>query len=441
MLLDDRGWPAQTRLRDGALDSGPGERRLDPRQLGRGDATDVSYNPLGPLPAPDWAALEAWLMSRFGAGSLAASETAAPELMMLGLRDEAEAAVRALAGQDPWATARAMRAAATAGLPDLAATYAVQLRQRAGVSSVEAPKELARLAYPLSYVVSLDGAAAENGVDPLFLAALVRTESFWDASAGSPAGALGLTQVIPVTGEAIAASLGYPAFAAEDLFRPSVSLAFGANYIGGQVRRFGNPYYALELATSSDPGDTLPESLAGALRARLATLSPTARAVALTAAALGRFDERLHSTVHRRGLDELRATSVVVIREGVPTFAHPLLASTLLAMHTNVERRAVHASLARALTQGSEVVGEALFLDTMYVGNLKGVGKVWQYTGVDGACSFGFARVRAGKKNAAAITAPASTARTRNTLRKPPSVRCSTAISGTATEATPSDTT
>lgn len=116
----------------------------------------------------------------------------------------------------------------------------------------------------------------------------------------------------------------------------------------------GNPYYALELATSSDPGDTLPESLAGALRARLATLSPTARAVALTAAALGRFDERLHSTVHRRGLDELRATSVVVIREGVPTFAHPLLASTLLAMHTNVERRAVHASLARALTDPDE---------------------------------------------------------------------------------------
>ena len=52
---------------------------------------------------------------------------------------------------------------------------------------------------------------------------------------------------------------------------------------------------------------------------------------------------------------------------------------------------------------GSEVVGEAVFLDTMYVGNLKGVGKVWQYTGVDGACSFGFARARAGKKSAAAM--------------------------------------
>jgi transposase InsO family protein len=52
---------------------------------------------------------------------------------------------------------------------------------------------------------------------------------------------------------------------------------------------------------------------------------------------------------------------------------------------------------------GSDVVGQAVFLDTMYVGNLKGVGRVWQYTGVDGACSFGFARVHAGKKSAQAM--------------------------------------
>ncbi|MBO0829003.1 MAG: transposase [Streptosporangiales bacterium] len=52
---------------------------------------------------------------------------------------------------------------------------------------------------------------------------------------------------------------------------------------------------------------------------------------------------------------------------------------------------------------GSDLVGEAVFLDTMYVGNLKGAGKIWQYTGVDGACSFGFARAKAGRKSAAAM--------------------------------------
>jgi len=49
---------------------------------------------------------------------------------------------------------------------------------------------------------------------------------------------------------------------------------------------------------------------------------------------------------------------------------------------------------------GSDTVGAELFADTMYVGKLKGVGTVWQLTMVDGACSFGFARVRAGRKSA-----------------------------------------
>ena len=54
----------------------------------------------------------------------------------------------------------------------------------------------------------------------------------------------------------------------------------------------------------------------------------------------------------------------------------------------------------RVMHIGSAVVGAELFADTMYVGKLKGVGTVWQYTMVDGACSFGFARVRAGRKSA-----------------------------------------
>jgi hypothetical protein len=49
---------------------------------------------------------------------------------------------------------------------------------------------------------------------------------------------------------------------------------------------------------------------------------------------------------------------------------------------------------------GSDLLGEQVFLDTMYVGKLKGVGRIWQYSAVDGACSFGFAEVRSGEKSA-----------------------------------------
>lgn len=55
---------------------------------------------------------------------------------------------------------------------------------------------------------------------------------------------------------------------------------------------------------------------------------------------------------------------------------------------------------ARTVHIGSDVPGEELFFDTFYVGRLKGVGKVWQLSAVDGASSFGIARVIAGDKTA-----------------------------------------
>jgi len=58
---------------------------------------------------------------------------------------------------------------------------------------------------------------------------------------------------------------------------------------------------------------------------------------------------------------------------------------------------------ARTVHIGSDVPGEELFFDTFYVGRLKGVGKVWQLSAVDGASSFAIARVIAGDKTAAAM--------------------------------------
>jgi transposase InsO family protein len=104
-----------------------------------------------------------------------------------------------------------------------------------------------------------------------------------------------------------------------------------------------------------------------------------------------------HSTVynvlHCAGLNRrsmrLAAAEALAAAEGGPVTERAL--------------RDLRASRREATHIGSDVVGEAVFLDTMYVGNLKGVGKVWQYTGVDGACSLGFARAKAGKKSAAAM--------------------------------------
>jgi len=91
-------------------------------------------------------------------------------------------------------------------------------------------------------------------VSPLLLLALVRQESFYDAQAGSTAGALGLTQVIPSTGAAIATSLGVQAFAATDLYRPTLSLRFGAKYLSDQLGNFGGDAYRALAAYNGGPG-------------------------------------------------------------------------------------------------------------------------------------------------------------------------------------------
>lgn len=104
----------------------------------------------------------------------------------------------------------------------------------------------------------------------------------------------------------------------------------------------GSPYYALELASTGDPELGVPENLTGALRARLTALSAAARATGLALATLGRFDEGAVGSPADPGATELRAAGIMDDRTGAPWFAHPLLASTLLAMHAPEERRQAH---------------------------------------------------------------------------------------------------
>ncbi len=115
----------------------------------------------------------------------------------------------------------------------------------------------------------------------------------------------------------------------------------------------GSPYYALEIAATGDL-EHVPATLAAALRSRLANLSDAARMTGLTAATLGRIDPGVVD-VHGAELRELRAARIVdEPAPGSLWFTHPLLASTLLDMHTPEERRLVHVSLAAVLEDPDE---------------------------------------------------------------------------------------
>lgn len=100
--------------------------------------------------------------------------------------------------------------------------------------------------------------AARNGVDGLFLLSLVRQESLFEGFATSYADARGLMQVIPSTGASIAEQIGWPpGFTEADLYRPIVSVRFGAFYLAQQRDRFEGDLYAALAAYNAGPGNAL----------------------------------------------------------------------------------------------------------------------------------------------------------------------------------------
>lgn len=71
--------------------------------------------------------------------------------------------------------------------------------------------------------------------------------------------------------------------------------------------------------------------------------------------------------------------------------AHSAQAAGLLTERTR--RQLVAAQRRQGPHVKASQPGELVCLDTFYIGKLKGVGKVWQYTACDAACSYGVAQV------------------------------------------------
>ncbi|MCH8961900.1 MAG: lytic transglycosylase domain-containing protein [Bacteroidetes bacterium] len=144
------------------------------------------------------------------------------------------------------------------GLTDLSARAATRLLTAlADSATAEAPVDLWRLAYPAPFVELVREASDAEGAPDVLVLALLRQESFFDPRAGSTAGAVGLAQVIPPTGREIADALGVESFEVEQLFRPVVSLRFGAYYLQEQMQAFGeSAQYAL-AAYNAGPGNVL----------------------------------------------------------------------------------------------------------------------------------------------------------------------------------------
>ncbi|MBG0770718.1 MAG: lytic transglycosylase domain-containing protein, partial [Anaerolineaceae bacterium] len=186
------------------------------------------------------------------------------ELWALGLYPEAKdefEALRLAVADDPAETFRLIPALVEIGLYRSALVATNSLLKMAGLegaTALDAPEFFTRIRFGAYYLVWVLPVAEEKGLNPLLLLAIMRQESHFEGFAQSAAYAYGLMQVIPVTGEEIATDLGWPEnYTTADLYRPYVSIVFGATYLARQLNYFDGDLYDMLAAYNGGPGNTL----------------------------------------------------------------------------------------------------------------------------------------------------------------------------------------
>jgi soluble lytic murein transglycosylase len=97
---------------------------------------------------------------------------------------------------------------------------------------------LARVLYPLPYREMIEQTAQSRGLDPWLLVALIRQESAFVRDIRSPAGAIGLMQVMPSTGQEVARQVGLNAFSERSLETPDINLHLGSRFLFDMIERF-----------------------------------------------------------------------------------------------------------------------------------------------------------------------------------------------------------
>ncbi|MBX0326087.1 transglycosylase SLT domain-containing protein [Oscillochloris sp. ZM17-4] len=216
-----------------------------------------------PLTDADWDALRAWVRAWPGQEAAPAPADLGVEgdgfvrraalLAEVGLSAEARnewMAAAARWGDDPPRLAELARLAHSQGVPYAALRVAARLYRLAPADSAP-PPALERLLFPTPYPGLVAQQSAERDLDPRLLYALLRQESLFDPGATSWVGARGLGQVMPETGQGIAQNLGVIDFSLDDLYRPAVSVRFGAYYL---ATRIGDMEGSVQAALSAYNG-------------------------------------------------------------------------------------------------------------------------------------------------------------------------------------------
>lgn len=161
-------------------------------------------------------------------------------LTRLGLADEARREYEQVARDADGSIDRLLHVADGLRAAGLAA-QGIRLARRAVARGAPPDTRVYRLYYPVTHADALLAEAAARGLEPGFVAALIRQESLFDPGATSSAGARGLMQVMPDLGSAVARTEGYPEWDPVLLWQPDVSLAIGTRHLSDLVAQYGEP--------------------------------------------------------------------------------------------------------------------------------------------------------------------------------------------------------
>jgi soluble lytic murein transglycosylase len=130
--------------------------------------------------------------------------------------------------------------------PAILAAAGVLALAGAGAWAIESEADVyLRIRYPLQYEHIIRGHARNYDLDPALLAAVIYTESRFDSSARSGAGAIGLMQLLPETARGIALRTGGGRFVVADLLDPEINIRYGSWYLDHLRDRYGDLRLAL----------------------------------------------------------------------------------------------------------------------------------------------------------------------------------------------------
>lgn len=123
-----------------------------------------------------------------------------------------------------------------------------------GILALNQPpdRKLYQARFPILETETLTLNAARNGLDPAFVAGLIRQESAWNPAIASHAGAIGLMQMLPSTAAITAKTLGI-AGRTVNLRDAKLNLKLGTKHLADLAKKYANSPMLMTAAYNAGP--------------------------------------------------------------------------------------------------------------------------------------------------------------------------------------------